>query len=105
MLTDKISEKWQHLLEDDPDITHQGHWIGLYIDGREDHAFVLQCVTDPPPPSLYAITSPIYVPPNGMLHGWYRSTIAASCKTNFKYKTEKKSEIMKPIKRISEKIY
>ena len=45
MFTNKISGKWQHLLDVESDTTHPGQCIGFYIDRGEDHALVLQCVT------------------------------------------------------------
>ena len=46
MLTFKILDKWQRLLEKDPEATHVGQWVGFNCDGAEDSAFVVHCVED-----------------------------------------------------------
>lgn len=45
-LTSKIIDKWRRLLEEDPEVTHPGHWVGLYCDGADGPAFVLQCAVN-----------------------------------------------------------
>ena len=43
--------QWRHLLEDDPDTTHFGQWIGFYKD-KEVPTFVLQLLTGFTPPCM-----------------------------------------------------
>lgn len=42
----KIIDMWRHLLDDDPKETHPGQWLGVYRDGADDPAFMLQCLED-----------------------------------------------------------
>lgn len=46
MLTSKIMDKWRNLLENDPNATRHGQWVGFYCDGEEDSTFLLQCAKD-----------------------------------------------------------
>lgn len=52
MFTNKISQKWRNLLENDADTTYQGEWIGFYFDGGEDPTSILQCGFDFAPPCM-----------------------------------------------------
>ena len=44
MVVNKVSDKWRDLLESDADTTHPGHWLGFYATGKDEPAFVFQCV-------------------------------------------------------------
>ena len=60
-ITNKLSEKWRRKLEEDSDITYPGMWLGLYVEGQEDHAFVVRYGTEFTPSILqfYHISLPI----------------------------------------------
>jgi hypothetical protein len=47
--------------------THPRQWIGFCMDGGQDPAFVLQCVTDFTP--LACITTPLYAPTYAIFQG------------------------------------
>ena len=42
-LTNKICDKWRHLLEDVTDTTPSGQWVGFYATGEVELTFVFQC--------------------------------------------------------------
>ena len=67
-LTDKISRKWCYLLEED-DILHAILWVGFYINGENDLAFVFQCTTAFTVSCVQwcNITSHFF---SGLLHSW-----------------------------------
>jgi hypothetical protein len=48
-LTNKICDKWRHLLEDVTDTTPSGQWVGFYATGEVEptslHLLVIKCIT------------------------------------------------------------
>ena len=60
-ITCKIADQWCNLLEFEEDTAIPGHWLGLYIQGEEDSAFVIRCDKDFTPACLqrYKLTIPI----------------------------------------------
>ena len=62
-LTVKISGQWHHLLDPDEDTTHPRQWLGFYVDGEKDQAFVFQYDTDFTPKCLqwHNLTLPLLV--------------------------------------------
>lgn len=53
LFINKLSGKWRQLLENDTVTTHAGQWLGFYVAGGEDPAFVLQCTQDFSPQCMH----------------------------------------------------
>ena len=70
-ITNKLSVKWRGKLEEESDTTYSGMWLGLYVEGQEDPAFVVRCGPEFTPSSLQFYNISLLIPATCYTVGTY----------------------------------